>query len=275
MFAAGKRLPVSVAVVLWLIAAGWGQAQDHKPDCYVLSAGIDHYVHDPKLQGCLNDARNTAAAFRAQQGQLFGKVQTRTLLDGQASAGNIRKRFGEFTQQGKAGDYFVLFLSGHGGKQGDTGWFFVASDQNSRANALTDRQILDGADALVRQGKKVIVIIDACFSGRLSAIGRDQLNRYRDPQGGGLVLMLSSSASQESQALGQYSAFAKAFADSMAGQADLNHDGRITVQEISRYSHNRTHELLKQSRNPNRQDSAVVWSPSVSGNMPVGLSRSR
>jgi uncharacterized caspase-like protein len=273
-----KRLPLIVALAMAMIPSGWLLADGPAPDCYVLSAGIDNYPNEAKLKGDVNDAHNTTNAFAAQKGKAFGKVNARTLINAQATHANILKQMQNFTRMGKAGDFFVIFLSGHGGIYSDhKTWYFCSYDESPKNNDgdLTQGQILDSADALVRQGKKVVVIVDACFSGQLAVAARPYLNRYRDAKAGGLILALSSSASQESQALGQYSAFAKAFADGMAGKADLNHDGAITLRELASYSHRHTYELLRQAKNNSRQDSVMVWSSSFSPNMPLALTRSR
>jgi hypothetical protein len=176
------------------------------------------------------------------------------------------------SRKGAAGDYVVIFLSGHGGRtQNNQAWYFLPYDYHSQrhaATALTDRQILDAADVLVKQNKKVFVIIDACFSGQLNLSAQPYLRNYRNPQGGGLVLMLSSSADQTSQALGKYSAFAKAFADSMV-VADLDRDGTITLDEIRRDSFQRTHDLIRKAGMNAKQDSEIHWSASINGNMPL------
>jgi hypothetical protein len=75
--------------------------------------------------------------------------------------------------------------------------------------------------------------------------------------------MLSSSATQTSAALGQFSAFAKAFADSMTPRGDLNGDGKITLGEIKSFSYQRTAQFLAQAHISDRQDSLVTWSPSL------------
>ena len=263
-----KRLPVAVVASLLWISANAAYATD----CFILSAGVDNYPHVNALKGCLADARNTSAAFRAQQGKLFNQVHSQILLDGDATHGRILQSMRGLSQKGAAGDYVVIFLSGHGGRTPDNrAWYFLPHDyqaQRHAATALTDKQILDAADVLVRQGKKVFVIIDACFAGQLGISAQGYVQNYRNPQGGGLVLMLSSSASQTSTALGKYSAFAKAFADSMVA-GDLNRDGAITIDEIRRDAFQRTHNLIKQHGMSAKQDSEVSWSPSLNGNLVV------
>ena len=39
------------------------------PDCYLVSAGVDNYRNANKLNGCLNDAHNTTAAFKASKAE--------------------------------------------------------------------------------------------------------------------------------------------------------------------------------------------------------------
>jgi Caspase domain len=270
-----KRLPFAVVLGLFFICADLAHAQDSLPDCFVVSIGVDNYTHIGKLKGDVNDARNTAAAFTAQQGKLFGKVSAYTLLDGEATRAKIASRVQAIDKLGKAGDYVVLFMSGHGGISKETNqWYFCPCDFDSKnfaRTAVTDRQVLETADGFAGQGKKVLIVVDACFSGQLRTAAKPYFDKYRNPTGGGLVVMVSSTAEQTSNALGDYSAFAKAFADSMAGAADLNRDGKVTLEEIRHYSGKRTYELLKQHGNQSKQDSAVAWSPSISGNMTMAM----
>jgi Caspase domain len=247
--------------------------KENLPDCYIIAAGIDNYIHANELNGCLNDARNTVAAFKAQTGVTFRKVEAQTLLDGSATRAAIQQKLQAFTTQGAAHDFMVLFLSGHGGRtNSDRNWYFAPFDfhpNNAAGTMLTDKQILDAGHELVKQKKNVVIIIDACFCGQMHATAKRYLSDYKDPQDGGMVLMLSSAANQTSAALGNYSAFAKAFADAMAGGGDLNKDGKVTLDEIQTYSFTRTAQLLAQSRITDKQDSIVAWSASISKDMPL------
>lgn len=246
------------------------------PECWIVSAGVDNYPSQNKLNGCLNDARNTVAAFRNQTGMTFRDVKEKILLDGSATHNNILASFQGLTKAGAAGDTMVLFLSGHGartnGNRGNT-WFFLPYDYHPKSftsTALTDVQILQVCDQLVAQKKNVVVIVDACYCGYLAVSAQPYLQRYQNMNQGGLILMLSSAADQTSTALGSYSAYAKAFADTMAGAGDLNRDTKITLGEIQAYSNQRTHELLVSSRSGSKQDSIVTWSPSFTKDAVLG-----
>jgi hypothetical protein len=247
------------------------------PECYIISAGVDNYRNADKLKGCLNDARNTVAAFQAQTGTMYRAVKDRIFLDDAASHGAITASFQNMTKQGSAGDTMVLFLSGHGartnGNKGPT-WFFLPSDfhpQRFVNTALTDKQILDIGDQLVRQKKNVIIVIDACYSGQMAVAAQPYLQRYQAANQGGMSLMLASAPDQTSTAMGNYSAYAKAFADSLTAAGDLNRDTKITLGEIQLYSKKRTNDLLTAARVPQKQDAIVTWSPSLSKDTPIAF----
>jgi Caspase domain len=265
-----------VAASLYISEVGFARkpvpVKDNLPDCHILSAGVDNYPFINKLQGDLNDARNTAAAFRAQTGTKFRNVKERILLDGQATHKGILEGFRAFTKQGAPQDFMVLFLSGHGGRtNGNRNWIFCPFDFKNDAQGLTDKQILDVADELVKQKKNVVIVVDACHCGQMHVTAQPYMNRYRNANEGGLILMLACTGEQTSAALGNYSTFAKAFADGMAGGGDLKKDGVITLGQMKTYTKKRTDQLVAGARQP-KQDSIVAWSPSISSDMPFAYS---
>lgn len=269
---------LSAALVTCLLAAAAARADGARPDCYVLAVGVDAYAH-PKvhnLKGCVNDARTAAQQFRQQGNGRFGKVQVRLLTDAAASGAAISHELTRLRGSGQAGDFVVIFLSGHGGRQGPSGWYFLPHDHdpaNPAATGVSDVRLLRAADALASQGKKVVVVIDACYAGRLRLSGRPHLDRYRDPKGGGIVLLLSSSPNQTSMALGRYSAFAQAVAEGLSGRADANRDGKVTLGEVQHYARYRVYEMLRQAGKNNRQDSEYAHSTSVGEGLVLGLAR--
>jgi hypothetical protein len=235
-----------------------------RPDCYVLSVGIDRYNMKP-LKGCVNDARNAAQTFRQQEGTLFNKVKCTVLVDDQASTEAIEEKIKKLVNVGKPGDVMVLFLSGHGDRRNKQ-WAFLPQDftGNQLASTISDESILHMADEIAAQGKKVILMVDACFAGQLRLSAKGLLSRYRDPRGGGIVLMVSSMPNQLSAACGAYSAFAFAVKEGMDGRADYNGDGQVTLQELRRYAYHRVYELQKGD-----QDGEIDYSLSLSDAMVI------
>jgi hypothetical protein len=251
-----RRLVWSVAVASLFGLAAPAGAQSRRPDCYVLSVGVDAYPQTP-LKGCVNDARNMAQVFESQRGKLFERVGVTVLLDRDSNSQRIQQELDRLGAFGGAGDFFVVFLSGHGNTQ-NRGWYFVAHD-NGRVHDMT---LLRLADHLAGQGKKVLVIVDACFAGQLRVNARDQLNKNY-PQGGGVILMVSSMPSQMSAALGQFSAFAQAVFEGLSGYADFDGDGFITLREVRRYAYQRVHDLVADGR----QDGEIEASLSVNDSL--------
>jgi hypothetical protein len=269
-----KGLLLSLALTTLFLAAAPAHADSPRPDCYVLSFGVDHYASDnvPDLKGCVSDAKNFAQRIQSQKNKLFGSVHDRVLVDGQATGAGINQGMQWLKGAGKAGDFVVLFGSGHGdGKAGS--WDFLPSDfdpARGRATALSGKRILDLAHAQALQGKKVLVVLDACFAGSLRLEAKAYLNRTY-PQGGGIILMTSSMPNQTSAALATYSAFAEAVGQGLDGKADLNGDGRITLGELRRYAYQRVYELLQQHGRPQTQDGECDWSLSISEELTLGV----
>src|SRR5207248_3099593 len=148
-----RRRQVSWGLVVAALLTGpdWVRADGTHPDCHVLSVGIDGYLKQNRLSGCVNDARDVAARFTAQQGKRFGTVTRRVLTERDAGRAAVARGLTWLGGAGREGDFAVLFLSGHGGRNKDRGWYFLPHDYDSgrhAATALTDREILQRANAL-------------------------------------------------------------------------------------------------------------------------------
>jgi hypothetical protein len=242
--------------VVWALLAAEARADAPKPDCFMLSVGIDRYNQNA-LQGCVNDARNMAQQFQGQKGKIFGQVGITLLLDRDGNRARVGRELDRIKNLGKAGDFIVVFLSGHGGNNNGS-WSFVCQD----GAGLNDSKLLGVVDAVAAQGKKVLIMIDACFAGQLRVNARSQLNRNY-PQGGGLILMVSSMPSQTSVAMGRFSAFAQAVFEGLSGHADFNGDGYVTLREVRSYAYHRVHDMQKEGR----QDGEIDYSLSISENL--------
>jgi hypothetical protein len=272
------HLSWGLIVAALLPEPSWARADVPAPDCYVLSVGVDNYPKAGRLHGCLNDARDIAAQFVAQQGKRFGKVQARVLLDAQASRVAVARGMAALAATARPGDFAVLFFSGHGGRTPQRDWYFLPHDydgQRHATTAVTGGEILARADALVSRGLTVLVIVDACNSGQLRLSAHAALNRAKSPSGGRLVLMVSSVPSQTSAALGQYSAFARAVVEALSGEADLDGDGHVTLREVRRYAYARTYQLLAQRGMRQEQDGECDWALSVRGDLRLAVAGRR
>lgn len=241
-----------------------------RPDLFMLSVGIDRYAPPiNSLLGCVNDAEGMASVFRRQAGKGYGKVEAQVLTDAEGTRAKVDAGLSALRTKGKAGDWYVILLSGHGGPRLNR-WGFLTHDGGD----VTDAALLGLADQLANEGKKVVIIIDACFAGQLRYAAHPILNKYTDPRKGGIILMLSSMPAQTSAALQRYSAFARAAEEGLAGMADYDSDQMITLKELRRFTYNRVYELCLERRSlpgltVQSQDSAIDASLSMPESTPL------
>jgi hypothetical protein len=293
-----RRAPLTLAFATLLLPVGRGGADDlaapqlaasaRKPDCFVLSVGINkyrqsacvgqhcyrHFAPLNSLPGDVNDAKANDKAFLDQQGRRFATVHIPAwakLMDRQANKPAIEKAMARLAGEGKAGDWMVLFLSGHGGISGGV-WSFCSTDTDSdhiTTTSVAGPFIMTWADGLMKQGKNVMIIVDACQSGELGLEARPLLMRTPAPGQGGLALILSCLSNEESSGGGHqgtywYSVCAHYVSRGLQGQADLNHDGTVTLHELERYVDNRVRRAMGNTQHP-----VFLWSRALSDNLVV------
>ena len=137
-----------------------------------LFIGIDKYSAGPhlSLKGCANDAKSMADVMC----EMGGLDAVGTLLDEQATRRNIAEAFYALRKKSRPGDEVIVYWSGHGATCADAEGdeadgvdeFLLPHDfdqEDVRQTAVMDdvfgRWIQD------LDGRRVVVILDACFSG--------------------------------------------------------------------------------------------------------------
>ncbi|HZZ80260.1 MAG TPA: caspase family protein [Gemmataceae bacterium] len=235
-----------------------------RPDLYMLSVGVDSYKPPMNsLKGCVGDAEGMARLFQRQAGKGYGRVEVQVLTDANATSDKVNAGLAVLRGKGKFGDWYVILLSGHGGPKLNR-WGFITHEGGD----ITDATLLDLADRLAGEGKKVMIILDACFAGQMRYAAHSVLNKYKDPAKGGIIVMISSMPAQTSAALQRYSAFARAVEEGLSGMADSDGDQKITLKELRRFTYNRVYELRLDKRTlpglrVESQDSAIDASHSI------------
>jgi hypothetical protein len=271
------------AAVLFSVAtvtATTTRAEEPLPDCQVLAVGVNLYSPEsrlPNLKGCKNDAVNLSQRLTDQEGKLFAKVAPQVLADEQATGNNTRQAMERIRKQGKAGDWIVLVLSGHADIDSNGAlpgrWYFLLHD----GGKLSAAELLEWTDALAAEGKKVWIIVDACHAGQLRLNAQELLERYQDPRGGGILLMLASMPRQQGLCLGQFGSYAQAVNEALAGDGDLNGDGVVTLREVRHYAYHRTYELVRQfiPEPGSEHDGECSSSLSIADSLPLAMARGK
>jgi hypothetical protein len=134
-----------------------------------LCIGINDYPGTASdLAGCVNDANDWAAVFKAR-----GYTVT-TLLDGNATGANIRAAVKSVVKGAKRGDIVAIQYSGHGsfvpdadGDEPDGTDECICPYDISTKGPITDDELFQLYSA-VQTGAKLVIISDSCHSGTVA-----------------------------------------------------------------------------------------------------------
>jgi hypothetical protein len=173
-----------------------------RPVLHVLGIGIGAYPNLPakwQLEFAHTDARAMVKTLQSQKGRLFGDVRSRLLVNGQATAANIKAAL-ETLQTTSENDIVMIFMAGHGvrGKDGD--FYFLTSEghlQNPERGGIRWASMGRHLDNI--KGR-VILMLDACHSGSIvneTVVPNDELARDFFSGGRGGVMVFSASKGRQ------------------------------------------------------------------------------
>jgi len=232
-----------------------------KPKLYAVAIGVSEYADsDLRLGYAAADARGFAEVLRKQKGGLYGDVQVRTLIDGQATRGAVVEALQWLEEQVTSRDFGVVLIAGHGVTDEKQRYWFLPADasmQHLRMSAVSQDDIQSTMGALAG---KAILFLDTCHANAAAAGGvvkrspvdmNTLVNEFAKTENG-VVTFASSQGretSQESAAWG-HGAFTKALIEGLEGKADLMHNGSITVSELDAYIAERVKTLTEGRQHP-------------------------
>jgi hypothetical protein len=257
------------------LVAGPADARFPGGETRALIIGVDSYPGRAALRGAVNDARVMHQALSWSRESVL-------LLNEQATVQRILTEWRRLNAASRPGDYVVVHFSGHGLRvptrdsrnaiQTDSA--FVTAEYDPRGRDPTSGLLLNStigeiASDMERRGLQLVLIADTCYSLGIIRGGCGQGNAPCrsvdfDPTGfqpiqvndgpvqlgqtGPNVILiaaaLESEAVREIQFNGQnHGALSVAIAEALAGLADMNRDGRVTLGELDRYVASRTRRL--------------------------------
>jgi tetratricopeptide (TPR) repeat protein len=193
----------------------------------VLTVGVGNYPRLPKLRFAADDARDLAAALKSQggAGRIYQSAQAEILTEEQATLPAIRQALDRLTRDVQPGETLILFLSGHGLKDGQKFYFAPVGMDAAKMDGtgLAWEEVLRRLEVARRRARAVWVLADCCRAGpglnerRLT--GKDL--RRGTPEGGNLVICSASSGdspSYEAESL-KHGLFTQAWLDVLRGEA--------------------------------------------------------
>lgn len=152
------------------------------------------------------------------------------LRDRQATQQRIESAFADLLAKTKPGDLLVVYYAGHGypsnnGKDVYLAPYDAGDDEAPGWSVKSIPRAIEKHAAASR----VLWLIDCCYSGRAAEVIKGRVT------GPAYACVTSSLASQSST--GHWT-FTEAFLDALRGAAyvDLDHDGRVTLDEFARHA---------------------------------------
>lgn len=230
-----------------------------QPRLFVLAIGISDYKRpEYKLGLAAKDANDFAEAMRAQSGKLYRDVQTRSLINQQATRLAIIANLKWLSDTVGPGDIGMLFLAGHG-INAQTGQYYFLPYEGSHEQ-LVQTGLPEAAirDTLGRMRGKALFFVDTCFGGNVvgnfNTASRELARMANDLAAAenGVVVFASSSGkqlSEENDAWGN-GAFTKAVLSGLSGKADLTRTGRITFKGLDFYVSEEVRKLTEGRQTP-------------------------
>ena len=143
---------------------------------FLLTIGIDDYVHCPKLNNAVKDTRDIANVLLEKYE--FEAIHHLKLENKEATKDNIIELFREIKNKATEKDNVLIYYSGHGKLNEDEESFWIPVD--ARENKEGDFISVDKLFRLLKVIKShhILLILDSCFSGSmLSANTSRSLNK--------------------------------------------------------------------------------------------------
>jgi uncharacterized caspase-like protein len=229
----------AVFVSAGFTSAVTAQTEKRTPNLIVLAIGVSQYkAPGSDLKHAAKDAQDLAAAFKGHEGKLFGRVQTRTLTDAQATRQNIEEALDWLAKEVKGDDYVIVYVSGHGNIDSLGHYYFVPHDYERGRDRTAVRWTLFH-DTLSRLPGKRFLILDTCRAGGAGGLGApvSPTDSLKGLAAQGLITYAACMAGEFSyeappNGLIQNGFFTCALLEALAGKADTNSDGVVTLAEV-------------------------------------------
>lgn len=219
-----------------------------------LCVGVRRYA-TPRLdlEYADRDATALAQALNAQRG-IYSAAQVTSLTNEQATRQKVLAALDSLVAQATPVDTVLVFLSGHGMRNGEKTFFFATHEVDPASQAAIAQTALPWAEVLLRlarlseKSRRVLVLLDACHSGS-AATNEDLVTALIHARAGVMVLASSkgSELSREKEALG-HGVFTYALLEGIRGAGTS--EATVTIWDFAHYVRRRVKELTGGEQNP-------------------------
>ena len=213
---------------------------------------------DPDLRQLVAPAQDAEALARVLQDPAIGGFEVQTLLN--EPAHTVTQAVEAFFTDRRRDDLLLLYFSGHGIKDEDGQLYFATAQTRRkllRSTAVSANFVND--EMRRSRSRRQVLLLDCCYSGAfakgmLAKAGTD-IGTGERFEGRGRVVLTASDAMQYAfeedrvEGEGARSVFTRVLVHGLeTGEADLDRDGRISLDELYEYVHDRVTDETPQQR---------------------------
>jgi WD40 repeat protein len=222
---------------------------------FVVVIGINDYMNLAnrfKLDSAVPDAQAINKAFQDLSKPLFRSVESRMLLDRQATRANILDALRWLKTSASPGDKALVFYAGHGDNQ-ITGQFYLlpvdAKIDDLRGTGISDDDL---QKAIGELPCSTVLMLDACYSGSFGQKKKRKTRSLAKPTDTlassmvndyGLAILCGARDNQEAIEEGGHGFFTQALTRGLAGEADSDKDGVVELYELLPFVKSRVSKL--------------------------------
>jgi len=237
---------------------------------YLLAVGINAYKGQMRLDCAVPDAKEIERVFKAKSQGLYKNIETKLILDQQATRKGILDSLDWLKSKAKPGDVVVAFYAGHGDSK-QAGFHLVPIDADLRDLARTG---VSGEVLKQRLGSlpsTTMLLLDACYAGAFDE-GKKKKRSLPGAAGDlvrsfvydeGLVVLCGANKNQEATEEKGHGYFTTALVEGLSGKAQRDRFGLVTFTKLSDYVEERVSELS------GGEQAATVSRPSTVQNFPL------
>lgn len=227
-----RLLTVLVVALLVMLISGSALAADQEyfdpTKAHAVIAGVLEF-QDPGLSGWSKEKRKDKELHDTLVDMGVPAGNMTLLLDNHATRANIEKAVAEVAAKAGKDSTFIFYYAGHGMKQPGGKTYLANYDVAGKDIAGTGLAV-DKVGELIKanfKGKRVLLWADCCYSGALGGVA-DTLGKA------GIPAASVTSADASNTSTNNWT-FTMTVIHTLAGQgqADRNHDGKVTLAEMN------------------------------------------
>jgi len=217
------------------------------PTLWVLAIGVSRYQDSQlNLRFADADARAVADTLQRQgEGPLYRDAKTLLLINDAVTRESILSSLDRFVGQAGPDDVAVIFLAGHGVQDRVSGTYYFLPFSATANNLVTAGLRMADFDEMIRVVRRnvrgVVVMLDTCHAGALRLATSELLPAddagARLSAGEGFFLLAATRPGEESTERPElgHGAFTYALLEGLAGAADADGNGVLSVSDLFGY----------------------------------------